>query len=300
MKYSKIGFPIHSILVGIVLLCIIVGGGVIFLHNPIWTLDDATIIQSTVGSGRMMHVWDEPGFQPKAGRFFPLAYMHTNLLLLFTNGYVDATPFYVLNAVLWVAFVLLCYYLCYNLLKNITKTETETKWIAVLVLLVIAQRTIDCFACLWTTICIDLFLTLLCCVLFIKYENAVGEKRILFGLFFIVSLIYFAYCIEVNIVVPIVVGIGLMLVHRKCEFVSLASLSIALVFFLLYWFLIARHTVAYYDSSHGSSDSVWTNAMKMLMLQKMLILMVIVFLYRLYLVLVKRQSFKMVRIYCWL
>lgn len=85
---------LHFVLVGVVLLLVIIGGGTLILYDPIWTLDDATIIQSTVGSGRMMHVYDEPGFAVQLGRFFPLAYMHTNLVLLFTEGYISAKPFF--------------------------------------------------------------------------------------------------------------------------------------------------------------------------------------------------------------
>ena len=70
----------------LVLMGMIIGGGLLITHNASWSLDDATIIQSTVGSGEMMDVYDEPGFQPRAGRLFPFAYVHENLVLLFEDG----------------------------------------------------------------------------------------------------------------------------------------------------------------------------------------------------------------------
>ena len=66
---------IHSIVVCLIVLFVIIGGGLLIMHDPIWTLDDSTIIQNTVGSGRMMHVYDPPGYDldAKSGRFFQLA-----------------------------------------------------------------------------------------------------------------------------------------------------------------------------------------------------------------------------------
>ena len=177
LKCGNKTISIHTLLVWSVLLFVIVGGGLIILHDPIWTLDDATIIQSSVGSGKMMHVWDEPGFQPKAGRFFPLAYMHTNLVLLFTDGYISAKPLFVLNSVMWIGFVLLLYFLCYSVLKESFRNKMLVEWVSLLAVLVVCQRMFYNFTVLWTTISIDCLLSLLFCVVFFSTSNQKERKN---------------------------------------------------------------------------------------------------------------------------
>ena len=72
---------ILNALVGVALLFIMAGGCYLIVHNSTWSMDDACMIQSKVGSGIPTHLNDYPGFQPKEGRLFPMTYMHTNLIL---------------------------------------------------------------------------------------------------------------------------------------------------------------------------------------------------------------------------
>lgn len=280
---------LHYVLVGLVLLFVIIGGGTLILHDPIWTLDDATIIQSTVGSGRMMHMYDEPGFAVQLGRFFPLAYMHTNLVLLFTEGYISAKPLFVLNLILWVGFVLLLLLLCYCVLKEKLQNKALAEWISLLVVLVICQRVLYYFTCLWTTICVDYVLSVLFCVLFFQYLNSEGKKKWFYGVSALLTLAYFSFCIEVNLVLPIIVGFGMLLAKKKRDFLTITSFLVVLIFVVIYCTLVLPHVESFYDSSHGSDKTILSNANKMMYLQKLLILMFVILAYRVFRIVVKKD-----------
>ncbi len=291
LKCGNKTISIHTLLVWSVLVFVIVGGGIIILHDPIWTLDDATIIQSSVGSGKMMHVWDEPGFQPKAGRFFPLAYMHTNLVLLFTDGYISAKPLFVLNSVMWIGFVLLLYFLCYSVLKESFRNKMLVEWVSLLAVLVVCQRMFYNFTVLWTTISIDCLLSLLFCVVFFQYLKSERKKKWLYGVGALMTLVYFSFCIEVNLVLPFVVGFGMLLAKKKKDFLTISSLLVVLLYFVLYFVLIMPHTVSYYDSSHGADVTMLSNAIKIMLWQKLLIVMFVIFAFRVFRIVVKKDVF---------
>lgn len=284
---------IHSIVVVLILLFVIVGGGLLIMHDPIWTLDDSTIIQSTVGSGKMMHVYDPPGYDldAKSGRFFPLAYMHTNLVLLFTEGYISAKPLFLLNLVLWVGFVVLLFFLCYSVIKDRLKTNALAEWISLIVVLVICQRVLYNFTVLWTTSCMGNILIVLICFLFYKYCFEEKRKKVLFGVCTILTLCYVTFCGETSVIIPFAIGMGMVFAKKKKDIVAIACFMIVLLFFVLYGVLILPNVESFYDSSHGGGDSIFSNAIKMILLQKLLIAMFIIVVWRFFRIVIKGDSF---------
>lgn len=290
---EKQRIAIHSIGAGLILLFVIIGGGFLIMHDPVWTLDDSTIIQSTVGSGRMMHVYDPPGYDldAKSGRFFPLAYMHTNLVLLCTEGYISAKPLFVLNFVLWGGFVVLLFLLCYYVLKERLQSKALAEWISLIAVLVICQRVLYNFTVLWTTICIGNLLVVAFCFLFYKYCFGEGKKKWLFGVFSVMTLFYFSFCLESNVILPFAVGMGMVFAKNRKDFLAVSSFVIVLVFFALYGLLILPHVESFYDSSHGENVSIFSNAIRMILLQKLLIVMFIVVAWRFFRIVIKGDSF---------
>ena len=283
---------IHTVLVGLCLLFIMAGGSYLIVHNASWSMDDACMIQSKVGSGIPTHLNDFPGFNPAEGRLFPLAYAHTNLILLFSGGgYCSAKPFYVLNAVLWVLIVTQLFLLIYVLLKDkVNLNRNMAKWVSLLVLLTFCQRILEGFTCLWTTISIDEVLTVSFCLVFLLYVRNT-KRRTLYGVLSLVLLLYLSFCLELNAVIPLMIGIGLIWNRRKLDCVSVSSMVVFLLFVVLYVFLILPGITGFYDSSHGSSETVLSNAIKELLLHKLLIVMFLAFLYRLFSVFIKKQEY---------
>lgn len=290
---EKQRIAIHSIGVGLILLFVIVGGGLLIMHDPVWTLDDSTIIQSTVGSGRMMHVYDPPGYDldAKSGRFFPLAYMHTNLVLLFTEGYISAKPLFILNLVMWIGFVLILFFLCYCVLNESLKSKVLAAWISLLVLLVICQRVLYNFTILWAASCMGNLLIVLFCLLFYKYCYEGGKKKLFFGVCAILVLGYYTFCSETNVILPFAIGMGMLLAKKRKDFMAVASFVVVLVFFFLYGLLILPNVEAFYDSSHGGGDSIISNAIKMILLQKLLVVMFVIAAWRFFRVILKGDAF---------
>lgn len=293
--YKEYGRLINSVVtgfVGLILLFIIVGGCFLIVHNASWSMDDACMIQSKVGSGKPTHVYDYPGFQPKEGRLFPLAYFHSNLVLLFTRGdYCSARPFYVLNAFLWVLFVVELFVLVYLLLKEKFHVDTvNAKCVSIMILLVFCQRALANFTCLWTTMCIDDVLTVSFCLMFFLSVNNSKASRV-FAVFSMLFLLYLTFCLEVNAIIPLMVGIGLLFSRRKFDTMSIICLLIFVLFVALYTSFILFHTEKYYDASHGSTDTILTNLIKELLLHKLLIIMFLVFVYRFVVVIVLNKKF---------
>lgn len=282
----------HTILVGLVLLFIMAGGSYLIVHNASWSMDDACMIQSKVGSGIPTHLNSYPGFQPKEGRLFPMAYMHTNLILLFSRGdYCTAKPFYVLNAVFWILFVLQLYALVYLIFKEKVKVdENHAKWMSLLVLLIFCQRVIEVFSFLWSTICVDLLLIVTCCLLFYLYSRG-GKRKKVYGILSLVVLLYYTFCLELCIIFPFCIGIGLIWNRRKLDYMSASCLSFFLLFVVLYVSLILPNTEKFYDGSHGSSETILSNLIKELFFQKLLIVVFIVFVYRVFAVFVKKKKY---------
>lgn len=283
---------IYNVLVGLVLLFIMAGGCYLIVHNSSWSMDDACMIQSKVGSGIPTHLNDYPGFQPKEGRLFPMAYMHTNLILLFSRGdYCSAKPFYILNAVFWILFVLQLYFLVYLILKEKVKvTDNVAKWMSLLVLLIFCQRVIEVFSFLWSTACVSLLLIVTYCLLFYFYSRG-GKRKTVYGVLSLVVLLYYTFCGELCIILPFCIGFGLVLNRRKLDYMSISCLSFFLLFVVSYVSLILPYTEKFYDGSHGSSETFFSNLLNELLFQKLLIVVFLVFAFRLFAVFVQKKKY---------
>lgn len=292
VEKGKLKALIFTVLVGVALLFIMAGGCYLIVHNSSWSMDDACMIQSKVGSGIPTHLNDYPGFQPKEGRLFPLAYMHTNLILLFSRGdYCTAKPFYVLNSVFWILFVLQLYMLIYLILKEKVKVNDNiAKWMSLLVLFAFCQRCIEAFSFLWSTACVSLLLIVTYCLLFYFYSRG-GKRKTVYGILSLVVLLYYTFCGEICIILPFCIGLVLIWNRRKLDYMSISCLSFFLLFVAFYVSLILPYTEKFYDGSHGSSETILSNLLNELIFQKLLIVVFLVFVYRLFAVFVYKKKF---------
>lgn len=272
----------------LVLMGMIIGGGLLITHSASWSLDDATIIQSTVGSGEMMDVYDEPGFQPRVGRLFPLAYMHENLVLLFEDGYIDAKPFYILHALLWCLFIVVIFVTSYYILTLITDKFYIRLLVALVAVLIVGQRCIYDFSQLWTTISADELLAALISLLYIIYCRT---SKWAYGLGALCAMLYFAFCIEINSIVPFVMGSALLLFTKK-KWMGWGSLGIVALYAVAYCTMILPGVSEIYDSSHGASTSLIQNAFSMVLLQKLLIVAFGLLIWRMYRVFIKKGAYR--------
>lgn len=91
--------------------------------------------------------------------------------------------------------------------------------------------------------------------------------------------------------IPLSIGVGLIWRRRKLDYMSVSCLCLFLLFVVLYVSLVLPYTEKYYDGSHGSSETVFSNFIKELLYQKLLIIMFLVFVYRLFVVLIKKRNY---------
>lgn len=287
-KIKDIQWP--TICVSILLLFIMAGGCRIILDKPCWTLDDDTWIQSRIGMGHPMLMNEAPVYTEDEGRFFPMAYQHNNILLLFQSGSISARSVYCLNAVGWCLFL----FLIYLIVRKTLQDKVSVMWanmVASVVIIVLAQRCIRMFSVLWTTLFVDI---LLAAIISISLYYWARDRKIwaLFAL--ILSVGYYAFSIEVNVATPLIIGVcALLPIQRKRVDVQLglSMLGIVALYVVLYMTLIFPHIQTAYDSTHGTGVSLLANAITMLSGQKLLILIFCVFIWRLYKVFLCKDDF---------
>ena len=92
-------------------------------------------------------------------------------------------------------------------------------------------------------------------------------------------------------ILPLCVGIGLVWNRRKLDYMSISCFSFFLLFVALYVSLILPNTEKFYDGSHGSSETILSNLINELLFQKLLIVVFLVFAYRLFAVFVKKKKY---------
>jgi len=274
-KFSKIA-------VYVLLLLMMVGGVAVIMHKPCWTMDDDTIIQCNIGMGKLMKVNEPPVFVPEQGRFFPLGYQHNNLVLLFDHrDQVPASSVYALNAIVWCVFVALLYWLCVVSMRGRVRSGLA-RWLALLVVIILAQRTFQMFTILWTISYWAYFLVVLSSVvLYYYFQNKSIESWI--SLIFLST--YLTFVCETFLIIPFILGfISFLSIGNSPKDTRLgwSMVGIVLLFAVMYLCLIFPHITAAYDGAHGVDVSRMQNMINILLGQKLLLLVFATFVWRLY------------------
>ena len=260
------------------------------LHNAQWLIGDDAIIIKKTGSGLAFSIFDT--INPEGGRFYPLAYYAYNILLLFNLNPITAHHHYLLVSLAFLLFSFFVFKTNRKIINETNKSKHILNLIALLFSFMIIQRAYTTFSYVFTTAWIDYLLIpifIYFTYLFFKTQKTVYATTAL------LSIIYCVFCIEVIFIIPLSLGTALLLLGyktmtKKEKTYSYSLIAIALIFLSLYYFLVYQHTTSAYDGSHGSTDNHIQNAFKMLLNQKLLIVAIGVFLYRVYLVLIKKKE----------
>lgn len=260
----------------ILVITFVIIGAYVIMSKPCFIFGDDVQFLINTHSGQPFNVTaGSIGCRPEEGRFFPLAYFHYNILLLFSNSPSDFLH-YMLNAIVWCLFLFGGYLLFVELVSKYVKSYN---FIACLLVLFLGQRTLEYFACLWTVIHFNYFLILYFCLLF-YYYNENGNKFFLF--LCILLMAYFSYCLETGFIIPLIIGcVCLYKKEIKLRLLGYSLLAISAIFLLTYLIFIIPHINEIYDSAHGSNVGVLSNALNMINQQKFLLVTIILFIYRL-------------------
>lgn len=259
------------------------------MYNAGWITDDDAIVVSHTGWGHFFNPKDTT--MPSAGRFYPLAYVIYNILPLCNVCSVNAH--FALHTVVFVLFCVVSLWACYKAVK--TERFTWQDGILALSAAVICIARAYCnFLDAFSTIWVDYTLVIiwaLCCYYVHTFQS---KSALIIGL---LSVTYLTYCLETNFVFPLSYGIiGLLCTWKKSsklEKTYLWSLvAVGVLFLTLYFFLCFLHIENAYDGSHGQEITIFGNAIKMFIAQKVLWLVLIIVCWRAYCILVKKDEFE--------
>jgi len=271
--------------------CLTVFVGVLaffILYNAQWIVGDDAIIIGHTGWGNFFNPADT--INPSGGRFYPLAYIVYNILPVF--GLTSAGAHFSLH---FIAFLIFSLGSAWAILKAVNPQNNIWKYIVSFAAVAICiQRGYNSFLDGFSTIWVDYTLLMIwvLCTYFVHTKQS--KTALVVGL---IALTYLTYCLEANFVLPLCYGIiGLCFTWKsssKLERIYLIGvLATAIVFLIVYFFTCYIHIEEAYDGSHGSEVTLLGNAIKMFIAQKVLWVGLIVFGWRMYRILFKKEQYE--------
>ena len=224
------------------------------------------------------------------GRFCPLAYFPYNILLLFSDGYISPKAHYMLEAIFFVI-----YAAAFTIMVLLILKHQKSIWkysIAFFVYLLCIGRAYpqytECFSTAWC------FYTLMACFFLFSY---LFHEHQGWG-FGIVALLFaniLCYSSELGFIFPLGVGGSALLfswktISKKEKLFDFSLVGSAMLFLFVYLVFIVPYTNQY--MTHVIDDSPISNALRMLVAQKILAIGFIVLLVRLVFVIWKKQPYE--------
>lgn len=249
------------------------------VYNAQWLLGDDAIVMRYIGWGDFFPT--SHTVIPENGRFFPFSYLMYNLLPCFINGQISARVVYAYQAVWFIVFAWMAFYLVQKMLK-----ELPAVWrygIALCTTIFLIGRYFPGFINCYTTSWFGAVLNMATALFAYKFYST---KKWFYGLFVLIILIWMTYCSEVSFVVSLAWGVCALPLWKKStknERIFHISLIInAIVFLLIYFFAIYLKTVSSYDGAHGEEITLLNNAVKILVAQKFLWVVILLFCIRIW------------------
>ena len=271
----------------IVLTCLLVSLCSFFIiHNAAWLLgDDCTTLIYTG--------WDKPIFgffvSPTLGRFFPLNYTIYDILLPFFDGQISPTAHYAVNAACFVLFVVFFIWLSFHVLKE-QAVEYRCIITFFLVVLIIGRTFINfaqCWSGVWT-IFTFLPLFIICSLRFLE------THRWGYAVIALIAINYVLYYYEIVFVIPLTIGVCAFVfsvghLSRPEKLYYALLIASGVLFLFLYSILVLPRVDSFY--SHHPGKSLFQNALRMFLAQKIMWLAVAFLIIRVYHFVKKDTSF---------
>jgi len=272
------------------LLLMIIGGVCVIMHDTCYVFGDDVQYMRCTGQGNPFHITRDIGCTPEIGRFFPMAYFTYNILLPFRSlAPLSADWHYGVHALFWCIFLIISFILYRKLFAE--KTEKYADIFALLLTLVVAQRTLEFFACLWTTE--GLSMTFLTLGVYLLYRYSTTRKiGWLVGSAF--AFCYLTFCSEHFFVIPLSIAVAsFMSINGKAndKKQGYSFLVAGLLFITIYLLWIVPQITQAYDGAHGDECTRIQNVVRIMLGQKFLFVTLLVFGYRLYAVFIRKKDY---------
>lgn len=273
------------------LVCLMAIGVSTIMHDASYELSDDTIVQMHIGIGKAFPLDEAHVYSPGKGRFFPLGYQHFNSLLLLSPSGVSANMVYAFESVLWCMFLLVVFLLSkVSLPQNV---KGAWRWLIPLCLtVIIGQRTLQFFTVLWT--CSTWAFLLLALAILVWYYYCRDRKYWQLGILVLI-VAYYTFCGETHAVVSFMIGLCAVLHINRSDKRDMpliySMIGVVVLFVGLYMALIYPYIDSAYDPAHGENVGFVENSIRILLNQKLLLLTIAIFGWRLYKVFVKKEAF---------
>lgn len=248
-------------------------GAYFIVHNAIWLVGDDSACISHTGWGNYYSLSDY--IIPETGRFYPLAFMLYDVLLLL--GLSSVTAHFYLHAIVMVLMVITICVICRFSLFS--KNLSIWDYISLLAIGAICiARPYRYFLTTEWSIWIDYFTIVLWifCTYFVHEKQSVTAA---IGGFFAIT--YFSYCLEVNSAIPFCYGVIGLLMWKKSTRLEkgyyMSMIATAIIYLILYYILVyANLGDDIYDASHGENLPIWMVAFKVIFAQKIAWLAIVI------------------------
>ena len=256
------------------------------IHNASWLLGDDC--QTLIYTG-----WDKPIFgffvSPTVGRFFPLDYTIYDLLLPFFDGQIPPAAHYAVHIVCFLLFIGSFIWLSLYILRKESAVWRYSITFS-LVILVIGRTFLNYAQC-WTgiwTIFTFLPVFIICSLRFLD------TAKWRYGIIALLVINYVLYYYETMFVIPLSIGVlafvfSVKQMSKQAKIYYASLIVSGLLFLLLYAILVLPKVENFY--AHHSEFSLLQNAWRMFVAQKIMWLVVVFLIIRLFHLIKKETSF---------
>ena len=237
------------------------------VHKACWFIGDDAIVILHTGFGIPFSPTDT--IVPENGRFFPFAYFIYNFLLVFFTGPISAQSHYLLHAVFFIIFALSMTKCSLRILNPICDNSFLRYIISMLFSIICMGRVIANFLECYSTIWFDYTLVAVFLWALISYVHNHNWCSYAIA---VISTFVFVYCLEINFIVPLIIGvIGIIARNKNINAFCYSLLFISLSFLVLYGIIILPRLGTAYDPSHGERVSFISNTIRMFWAQKIMV-----------------------------
>lgn len=240
--------------------------GYFMIHNAAWIIGDEAIVYGTTGMGKAFSPLGFDGMIDSFGRFYPFAYNLYNVLLLFGSGQISAEAHYVLQTIALCIYALCFVWVALHVLKQekpLWKYALTFCFASITIFRVYPEFS-TCYTGAWIIFMLLAVLILCTC----KFEE---KEHWGWGIPAILSATYICYCYENMCVIPLAYGTCSLLLNYKQlstnkKWFNGLLVASGLLFLLLYVVIVIPRATHFYG--HQSGDSIFVNAIKMLVAHK--------------------------------
>lgn len=283
-------FKVSALVLEIILAAFVGILSFFIVHNAEWLIGDDAIVINKTGWGTPFSIWTT--IQPEVGRFFPLAYMHENIVLLFPGEMHSAAQHYVLNMIL---FILLALALLKTLWLTIKPEKIVDLFIVLMGVILCLSRFFITYCNLFSTVYSYLTITGIIVLCVIQYYTT---RKKVYAVIPTILFAYLVFCGECVFIAPLALGVVTLLfgykqLSKEQKIFNICIVSVPILFLLVYFFGIYLQTTSesLYDPSHGTGVTFIENALKIIKGQKFLILAALVWGLRQLVLIFKKDSY---------